>query len=319
MFKKLYLLTATVFGRFVFCAIFIASGGVLAQAASDAQIVSVVTTPAVVRAYEPFTVNVTFDRDICVNELAMIAGARVTADRLTISLANLDAQGGSCAASKKFVWPGLPQGFYSVEVGMGKRMSFPTANGASTMVLSTSATAPLQVAASGATTIGIYLNNRSFGGPGYSWRLLRQTTNFATVGDGPPININETAGAPMAAFEAWAPSATAAATTDLYELFYVLPNAQERFFYTTRPGERDALVRAGFTYAGTQFKVIAVINGACATGLRPIYRLFNPTLIAHKFVGVDTHALLAGSGWISEQISFCAAPDVDRATRWQPN
>lgn len=292
---------------------------VQAQVASELQITGASTTPAVIRAYESFTVDVTFDRDICVNELAMIAGARVTADRLTISLANLDAQGGNCATRKKFVWPGLPQGAYSVEVGIGKRMSFPTANGSSTMVLSTSATAPLQVSASGGTTISIYLNNRSFGGPGYSWRLLRQTTNFATVGDGPPININETAGGPMAAFEAWAPSSTAAATTELYELFYVLPNSQERFFYTTRPDERDALVRAGFTYAGTQFKVIAVINGACATGLRPIYRLFNPTLIAHKFVGVDTHALLAGSGWISEQISFCAAPDVDRATRWQPN
>ena len=109
--------------------------------------------------------------------------------------------------------------------------------------------------------------------------------------------------------------------TDLYELSYLLPgtNSAYRYFYTTNATERDQLVSTGFTYVGMPFKVVAAVGGACATALRPIYRLYQPTLNVHKFVGADTHAILAASGWISEKISFCAAPDIDRATAWQPN
>ena len=145
------------------------------------------------------------------------------------------------------------------------------------------------------------------------------TTNYATVGLGSPININENPGAPMAAFTAWPSTSSAAGTTDLYELLYLLPDGQGRYFYTARADERDKLIQAGFTRPISRFKVIAAVGEACATGLRPIYRLFNPMLTMHKFVGADTQALLAGSGWINEKVAFCAAPDQDRGTRWQPN
>ncbi len=290
-----------------------------AQVINDTRILSVSVLPAPVKEFAPLTIKVTFDRDVCVNESAMMAGARVGVDYLTISLANLANQGNSCTTTKQFVWPGLPAGTYSVNVGMGRFSPYPMVNSPSTFVLATQASASLEILASGAATIPIYLINFSSNGPGFTWLFDVRTTNYATVGLGSPININEGPGEPMAAFTAWPSTSSAAGTTDLYELLYTLPDGQARFFYTTRADEREKLIQAGFTPSISRFKVIATVGEACATGLRSIYRLFNLTLNVHKFVGADTHALLAGSGWINEKVAFCAAPDQDRGTRWQPN
>lgn len=314
------------FKRFL-CALFtsivaclaVTAGNAHAQVVNDTRILSVSISPATVKEFAPLTIKVTFDRDVCVNESAMMAGARVGVDYLTISLANLASQGNSCATTKQFVWPGLPAGTYSVNVGMGRFSPYPMVNSPSTFVLATQASASLEIQASGAATIPIYLINFSSNGPGFTWLFDVLTTNYATVGLGSPININEVPGPAMAAFTAWPSSSTAAGTTDLYELLYILPDGQGRYFYTARADERDKLIQAGFTRPISRFKVIAAVGETCATGLRPIYRLFNPALTAHKFVGADTQALLAGSGWINEKVAFCVAPDQDRGTRWQPN
>ena len=203
---------------------------------------------------------------------------------------------------------------------MGRFSWYPAVNGSSIFALATSASTNLDVAPIAAVAIPVYLINVSDAMTGYAWRLERQTTNYATVGDGAPINIGEATGTPpMAAFAAWPQAAGAVPTSDLYELAYALAGQQRRYFYTTRGDERDKLVANGFTFVGSPFRVVAAVGEACATGLRPIYRLFHPTLLVHKFVGADTHAALAASGWISEKIAFCAAPDSERGTRWQPN
>ena len=149
MFKQFF---SAVFTSLVACLAFTV-GCAHAQVINDRRILSVSISPATAKEFTPLTIKVTFDRDVCVNESAMMAGARVGADYLTISLANLADQGNSCATTKQFVWPGLPAGTYSVTVGMGRFSQYPPPFGDSTFVLATQASASLEIPASGAATI----------------------------------------------------------------------------------------------------------------------------------------------------------------------
>ena len=293
------------------------------------QAASAQTSPAVrllnvsvqssVAAFAPFEVTLNFTNAVCVRDTALLAGARATANKLTIGLANLTGSGDHCTDSKRFVWPGLPPGQYALEVGLGRFSYWPTVNAGSTSVLSSSVTTSISVLPESGVVVPAYLLDDSFGGAGYRWRLGLRTGNLATS-SGVPINLTDDATlAPMPSMSVWSATTPSAATTPLFELSYPLASGDSRIFYTTSAAERDTLLGQGFKSLGSPFNVVAAVGGACATGLRPIYRLYQQALTIHKFVGTDTHALLAASGWISEKIAFCAAPDIDRASFWQSN
>jgi hypothetical protein len=84
-------------------------------------------------------------------------------------------------------------------------------------------------------------------------------------------------------------------------------------FYTANPAECDFLRSpgTGWNYEGIEFAVDVPVGGVCATGLSPVYRLYNGRArfndANHRFTPdrAERDKGIA-AGWIDEGIAFCA-------------
>jgi hypothetical protein len=85
-------------------------------------------------------------------------------------------------------------------------------------------------------------------------------------------------------------------------------------FYTADPAEADGLKRpgTGWLYERDEFSIpVPNASGQCATGLTPVYRLYNNRFVFndsnHRYVtDAGERAKMQSQGWLDEGVRFCA-------------
>lgn len=113
-------------------------------------------------------------------------------------------------------------------------------------------------------------------------------------------------------------SVAAGAENDAFEVIYRYnyPSPSQGAFMATE-AECLAATRLLFLPTATvcTFPVGYVLkyrNGACPFGASPVYRLFHPVSIAHRYVqSADTYVALQSYGYVGEGPQFCAPKRSD--------
>lgn len=78
-------------------------------------------------------------------------------------------------------------------------------------------------------------------------------------------------------------------------------------FMTINESEGDKLLASGFEYGGVGgFWALPAVNGACAFGTFPVFRMFNQEAIMHRStLSLQLTNALAANGYVMELVSFC--------------
>jgi uncharacterized delta-60 repeat protein len=97
--------------------------------------------------------------------------------------------------------------------------------------------------------------------------------------------------------------------------FYGTPGrGPNSHFYTVSASECAAVKQdPGWTYEGTAFYLFAPINGQCANGQQPVYRVYNNRFAQndsnHRYTTEsNVYAQMQALGWIPEGVVFCGPP-----------
>ena len=96
--------------------------------------------------------------------------------------------------------------------------------------------------------------------------------------------------------------------------FYGTPGrGPNSHFYTVIASECDTVKRdTGWTYEGIAFYAYAPVNGQCAAGQEPVYRVYNGRFAQndsnHRYLtDVSEYARMQQAGWVPEGIALCGA------------
>ena len=265
---------------------------------------AVTVTPANPQEFEALTVTIEFSKPYCIAEHSPIfSRVSLTTGELVLLLSQFGD--GPCVGRKSFAVPGIPAGNFRMTVGVAGPYwpNFPAESREAVSV--EQLTIPLTVSAVGQKA------------PLYTWVAPmepRATSGLflvpgvpgATIQNG---NVSIVGRADAYEFTAWlgriAPVPRAAVR--LYWLDY--PKPRNGSFHTTSLTDANRLASEGFTLKTDSLEeyVLPKVNGACPLGSSPVYRLFNPRVVAHRYVAnVDTYNALAANGWLGEGSVFCA-------------
>jgi Repeat of unknown function (DUF5648) len=110
------------------------------------------------------------------------------------------------------------------------------------------------------------------------------------------------------------------AGSDVCRFYAPAPNSH---FYTANVDECSLLrshPELGWIYEGVHFRADTPVNGACAAGRTPIYRLYNNRFqfndSSHRYVAeTSLRDQLVDGGWIDEGVQFCARIAVFSPTK----
>lgn len=301
---------ATMRGRLLL-AVFTA--GCACVAPTGAAVLSVSTLPAQPAAFEPFDVLVQYSREYCLPRVTPIvsqvtSGAAASARLVTVVLSHLDATDPvpcTLRSSSRFRFPGLPAGRSTLEVALTQTVQPSILVYRSEIVERGSLDVSVSAIANAA--IKVMTINGPNGAPFYL-----STVDAQDLSGSGSLLPSAGAGASTPAFYGWSASRVPAPSvaTPLFSLKFSSPI---RYFYTTRTGERDALLRAGFIEqiapSWGQIYVLAATNGACPLGATPVRRLFNQADTLHRYeMNTDTVSVLSANGYVDENIAFCSPP-----------
>lgn len=290
--------------------------------------------PASPQEYEPFRVIATFSEDVCLSTNAPgYAQVRFAGNLLDIQLSHLKA--GSCSRQREFQFNGLPAGSHTVQLGLTSRRPQQTGDaydGGSTLLIAIGS-APLSILSradfatkywftgriDGDSIFHPYQITEGGGGPVVIWGSHGEplTGGGDWLDVGPPTTSGFT-------FQAWTPISGSAEVlprepkNDAFEAIYRYnyPNPSQGAFMTT---EAECLAATRLLFLPTAsvcaFPVGYVLkyrNGACPFGASPVYRLFHPVSIAHRYVqSADTYVALQSYGYVGEGPQFCAPKRSD--------
>jgi Repeat of unknown function (DUF5648) len=296
------------FKRWIRHALVIAGNGVLVSAAlaqtAPIPANAVTFSPTIPQEFEPFTVTIDFSKPYCVAENSpLFSRVSLVGTELVLLLSQLGD--GPCASRKSFVVPGIPAGSFRVTVGVAGPYwpNYPAGTREAVSVEQ--------------STVALVVNAIGQKSPLYTWvapmeprassgLFLVPGVPTATTQNG---NISLVGASDEFEFMAWLGrlSSVPKAAVRLYWLDY--PKPLNGSFRTTSLADANRLIGDGFTLKTDSLEehVLPKANGACPLGSKPVYRLFNPRVIAHRYVtSLDTYNALAANGWIGEGSVFCA-------------
>jgi hypothetical protein len=270
-----------------------------------AQTLSVTIKTATVEEYSPFVVSVAASAPICFSAKGpLFSDAQLTGATLRLVATHVDSA--SCVSSREYTVPGLPAGTFTVQV-VATRTSPNTTSGFISEIAAEGIATVRVAAVSQVAPVDIVTVESNLG---FGFR------NSETVQLFPPIVTamsrlegGANSGLPTRAFKAWQKSPTQptvlpSAARLVTSLKY--PGVRSTFLTINEP-ERDKLLAAGFSYGGEGgFWALPAVNGACAFGTFPVFRLFSQEAVMHRFTpSLALTNILAANGYVMELVSFC--------------
>ena len=272
---------------------------------ASAQSVFVTVKTSNVEEYSPFVVNVVATAPICFSAKGpLFSDAQLTGTTLRLVTTHVDSA--SCVQSRDYTIPGLPAGTFTVQV-VATRTSANTSSGFISEVAAEGVATVRVVAISQVAPVDFVTVESNLG---FGFR------NANTVQLFPPIVTamsrvegGTNSGLPTRAFKAWQvsptqPTVLPSAARNVAALRY--PGIKSTFF-TINENEREKLLSEGFVYGGEGgFWALPAVNGACAFGTFPVFRMFNQEAIMHRYTpSLQLTNALAANGYVMELVSFC--------------
>jgi hypothetical protein len=257
--------------------------------------------------YSPFVINVAAAAPVCLSGNGpLFVDAQLDASTLRLVTTHVDSA--SCVQSRDYTIAGLPAGRFTIEV-VATRTAANATNGVVSEIAAMGTASVAIAAVSQVNPVDIVTVESNLG---FGFR------NADTVVPSPPIvtTIARLEGAatvgstlPTRAFKAWQKSAVFPTT---------LPKAAKQVFALTYPGvrstfmtlneaERDRLLALGFVLGGEGgFWALPAVNGGCAFGALPVFRLFSASALMHRYTPhLQLANALAANGYVMELVSFC--------------
>ena len=280
--------------------------------------VAVVTLAPV--AYQPLTVTATFSTAYCLNTDAPIySQVSLTSGVLSVALSHLKA--GPCVTSKTLSLPGLPAGTYGVRIsvtaddsgGIQRRRTYEAEVGQTSVTVSLpkglASGVPMCMTRSDAPAYGpfgsgpIVLAFRCSEEPAIPFGATRTTGLTPLL-----VGTNSADFTVFAATTATDRQSLPATFTPLYAINYPAPLAGT--YWTTSLPDCTTLNQqwqGRNTCDGTDAYVLRARSGACPIGASPVYRLYQPKVIAHRYTqSAETYAALIDVGYTGEGVVWCA-------------
>jgi len=282
-------------------------------------------SPATPRAFQAFTANVTFAQDHCISGTYPLLGeTSYSQGVLAIVLTHLKP--GPCRKTHSVAIPGLPAGTQTLKISVSAQRA-------------TATSAPAILVETVQTQLSIQ-NIRGFNRSMNFWTARVESDGvFNPFGgasnstDGPVV-LWPFHGEPATGAGAWMEvgdnqedaytfkalsytgkrSELPTSLVPLYSIFY--PKPLRGVFYTTNAvlanklsnewnGRSDPL--DADTQASSYTVVGQLTGGACPLGMTPVYQLFHPQAIAHRYtLSVSNYRLLMQNGYIGEGPAWCA-------------
>ena len=303
--------------------------GALAGSSAIAQTRPVITMPSVkvsavdsggvIGIYRPFDVIATFSKPYCLSTVAPIY-SEVTLKEGTLSLVLSHLKSGECATQRTLRVPGLPMGTYNVRVSVTGGDMYAGTH----VVEEGSASLKVEMRA-GDPSFGVMYTARVDGGEvkpfgtypveeapitltsmPWNGELLNENVNWIEVGGPPPKSH---------AFSLFVPTDFERPLPEpfvpIWDIYY--PKPYRGIFVTTSRETVDALQAQW--YPGVPYRVTGLpgayvlrsTGGACPLGASPVYRVFQPQVVAHRWTqSMETYTMLVQNGYVGEGIAFCS-------------
>jgi hypothetical protein len=301
----------------------------LALSAQSAQSQTISFDPPVVREFEPFVVKVNFAREYCLNDSFPLLGeSSLQVDVLSVVLTHVNT--GPCSRNKQVSVPGLPAGSYRLRVSVSAHSAASSGlNGASVLAetvetaLSVATLAPArELIAFSSTWIQSGDDVASHSPPAPDPNAVLLLWPFRDVlrgGRWLEVGANLDAAYTFKAIYSPDSQRVPQALLPLYFIPYPLP--LHGWYYSTDKALIDRLARQwqGATSVTSEWLgalglrtdgvalVGRVVGGACGLGMSPVYQLFNPAAIKHRWTqSRATYALLQSAGYVAEGPAWCA-------------
>ena len=273
------------------------------------------TDPVAITPYQPFDVIATFSKPYCLStESPLYSALSLVQGELRIVLSHVKE--GPCVTERRLRIPGLGRGDYRIRVSITDNFFFSATYEAEVGVTTFS------VSANASTPMTERIRTARIDGG-----AIVQPYGRYDLGAGPVTLVELSAGlfAPLgttgvlvdldgtytfgAFFKPRSSDYVAPAFVPLYSVVYPAPYLGR---YVTTSLETARRLRA--TWAPTQtgdpqilVYVLRLENAACPIGASPVYQLFNPSAVAHRWTqSLDLYAVLSQSGFVGEGAVFCA-------------
>ena len=269
--------------------------------------------PLSITPYQPFDVVATFSKPYCLNTESPIYSA-LTLNQGVLSLVLTHVKSGPCVSERRLRVPGLPTGDYRIRVSI-------TDGGTRTLTFEAEVgTVNLTVAANSSTPIASRVETARIDGG-----ALAKPFGVYPLGDGPVTLFKGSLNAPLGTTGVWVEvgppysfgvfdqAPTGAYVSDTFVPVYVVnyPAPYSGLFITTAlQTARELQSQWAVPSSGEPrlwFYALRLKNGACPLGSSPVYQLFHPQSVAHRWTqSMEMYSVLAENGFVGEGAIFCA-------------
>ena len=269
--------------------------------------------PLAITPYQPFDVVATFSKPYCLSTESPIYSA-LTLNQGVLNLVLTHVKSGPCLSERRLRVPGLLAGDYRIRVsitdGDSRTLTFEAEVG----------TATLTVAPNGSTPITSRVETARIDGG-----ALAKPFGVYPLGDGPvtlfkgslnaplgPTGVGVEVGQPFS-FGVFDQAPTGSYVSDTFVPVYAVnyPAPYLGLFITTSLQTARALQSLWAIPASGEprqwFYALRLKSGACPLGASPVYQLFNPQVVAHRWTqSMEMYSVLAENGFVGEGAIFCA-------------
>lgn len=319
--------TRTLIRKFIGSLALISLAPILSIDAQPSVVPRVAIEPTPLLAYQPFNVRVVFAKPACFSVSSPIYSS-VTFKGGVLNLVLSHLKPGPCVDERVLPVSGLPAGTHTIQVSVTSDVISTTGPffgsiTSQTAIASTSLTVSERpgftvtnmytARVDSDSILGPFTNTEAGGGPVVLW----QPRQYAGVGSGVGYYLevgNPLADAYTFKFLAGAANTSAQKLPDPYESFYIFrfPSPAQGVFAATSveclPLYQTWAAQPALSVCPTANSyVLRYKNGACPLGATPVYRLFHPISIAHRYTqSAETYAELQNFGYRGEGPAFCA-------------
>jgi hypothetical protein len=267
--------------------------------------------------YEPFNVIATFSKPYCFSETyPLYVSANLKSNVLSLVLSHLKS--GPCVQRRTLPVSGLRPGAYTVRVSVTDddlKNTHEVEAGSTTVTIGVGSVVNVTLGFVAARIDGGDI--KPFGAYSPSdapVTLTTLNTNFDVLNErahwldltgGTNLGVPSFFAYGLTSFAPALPSAMA-------ELFVIkYPSPFRGLFITTSESVARSLQREWHPESPQlRRSALAVLNsqnGTCPFGAAPVYQLFHPIVVAHRWtMDLETYSMLAQNGYVPEGVSFCA-------------
>lgn len=270
------------------------------------------THPSVITHFQPFDVVATFSRPYCLSTDAPLYAAVILKQQvLSLTLSHIKT--GPCVRERRLRVSGLPAAAsdYRIRVSITDgTMVVPTFDAevgeVDLKVVFTGSQSVISTARLDSGALNQYLGYQPSEAP---VTLVLGSLNAPLGEHGVYIGP----GASSVAFQAFSLPTLGSYISDAFQPLYRIDYPKPffgRFVTTSLETARRLRSEWSPTEVGDPniwVNVLRLTNGACPLGASPVYRLFNPTAVAHRWTqSMELYSVLAESGFVAEGAAFCA-------------